>query len=148
MQLTNSWKVTAIVGLVALAVGYGSALLTQPEKVVTKTQEVIKTVTVEHTNQTTTKTVIKKPDGTTITQEKTEDTHDLKTSENQRISIDKQVSNSKPDWMVSATAGFGYDRSLDPVYGVSVQRRILGNIYMGAYGMTNKNVGLSVGLQF
>ncbi len=46
------------------------------------------------------------------------------------------------DWMLAATVND--ERS----YGLSVQRRILGNIFLGAFADTNARFGASLGLQF
>jgi len=153
MLPTNSWKITAIVGIVALVVGYGTARMTVPTKVVTKTQEVIRTVTVENKDQVTTETTIKKPDGTVITQERTEDKDLITTHEDESIKVDKTVTNEKPSWMISG--GYGYDfggGTPTPTYMFQAQKRIIGNIFAG--GMVNTNLGnrtsglLTVGFEF
>lgn len=80
------------------------------------------------------------------TKEKTEE-EKKKEKENSKETI---VQGKKPDWMISALAATDLKsiKSLQPSYGISVQRRILGPIHVGAFGITNKQVGISVGFQF
>lgn len=52
----------------------------------------------------------------------------------------------KPDWFVTVTYGINHD--LDSVYGLLVNRRILGNVFVGGYLTTKKDLGLSVGYEF
>jgi hypothetical protein len=84
--------------------------------------------------------VTKSPDGTTVTQ-RTTDKVEKK---------DKQVNKVeskpiKPNWMV----GVKYDLFRPvPVWTAEVQRRVIGNVYAGAYGRTDGVVGVSLSVTF
>lgn len=58
------------------------------------------------------------------------------------------------EWRISAVAGVDYDKAFDGklkdsmVYGGVVEKHILGPVYLGGFGTTTKEVGLSVGVQF
>lgn len=57
---------------------------------------------------------------------------------------------SSPKWNVSAMAGYDFTKPKDlvPIYGVSVNRQVLGPFTIGAYGMTDGIIGLSIGASF
>jgi hypothetical protein len=52
----------------------------------------------------------------------------------------------KHDWILQG--GVGLNTGLEQLYMVGVQRRILGDIYLGAWGTTTKEAGLSISIQF
>jgi len=61
------------------------------------------------------------------------------------ISTKKEVIPSKKDWAV----GGKYDLfTSTPVWSLEVQRRIIGNVYAGAYGRTDGIIGVGVTLLF
>ncbi len=51
---------------------------------------------------------------------------------------------------VSALAGYDFSspRSLSPIYGISVNKEVLGPLTVGAYGLTNGIIGVSIGVNF
>jgi hypothetical protein len=58
---------------------------------------------------------------------------------------------NKPDWNISLLVGASTGSKLLPppmTAGVHVQRRILGPVYVGVWGMTDVSAGLSVGFEF
>lgn len=57
------------------------------------------------------------------------------------------VESKKPDWRALGLAGYSFDNN-KPVYGAAIERRVLGSVFVGAYGTTNKEVGLTVGYEF
>jgi hypothetical protein len=53
------------------------------------------------------------------------------------------------DWLVQGMVGLSFkSKGLNENYGGSVSRRIIGPIYLGAYGFSDRRVGLSVGFEF
>lgn len=80
--------------------------------------------------------------GTTV---KTEETSTVTEKE-------KTATYAKQDWMVSALVSKNFNTLTDPpAFGASVQRRIIGPFYLGAFGLfgvTEKTVGASVGFGF
>lgn len=125
----------AVIGLVvvaiALLIGYGVGRYLQPARVVTKTQ----VVTVEHTHTVT----ITEPNGTTTV---TTDTG-IVTKEKDETTI----TDIKPQWRVSGLAAVS-PNTIGMVYGGQVERRILGPIYVGAFGLTNSTFGINLGIEF
>lgn len=81
------------------------------------------------------------PDGSI---EKEKITKETKKKENTSTTV---VENKKPDWRVSGLLGFSLDKK-EPVYGIDVQRRILGAASVGIWATTEKTIGLSVGYEF
>lgn len=54
---------------------------------------------------------------------------------------------AKPNWHLGVQAGL--TTSLDGVkYGVRLERRIVGPVFLGGYATTNKEAGISLGLEF
>jgi hypothetical protein len=160
--------------IIALAIGVGFGRLLAPSKVQIVEKEKIvevekkiyvKDETKKENKDKKKRTVIiriTKPDGTIeerteiveednsiIAIDTKEKSEEKKKTEKEKLK-EKIVKNKKPDWMISALASSNMKdiKSLQPDYGISVQRRILGPVYLGAFGITNKQVGLSVGFQF
>lgn len=69
--------------------------------------------------------------------------------------LDRSKENSRTDTipaprttlLITGMAGLDL-RSRDLVYGAAVQRQLLGPVWIGAYGLTNGTVGMSVSLSF
>jgi hypothetical protein len=165
-------KICIIVIAIATVVGYGFGRFTTPEKVVTKVEtvevikEVIKEVKIKdekkkETVKRKTKTVIKEyPDGRKITEiyEVTEDTIFVETQE--IVDLRKQIEDlkkqneskiiisQKPQWKFQGLAGVEITRPTKPIYGLGVERRIIGPIFMGVYGKSNSEAGVSLSLEF
>lgn len=132
-----SIKTYIVVVLVLLGVGYALGKYTTPERVVTQTITKIVTVT-QHDTQT---VIVEKPDGTktTIIIDKSKDTT------KQQQTDTKTVENIKPQWHVSAQL-VPQQGLLGPVYGLQIERRIIGPVHVGVFGNTDKEFGLSVGV--
>lgn len=137
--MTKNLKYLLLGGFALLAVGFSIGRYVVPNKSIESTnieKEVKREETVIVREET-------RPDGTKIK----ETTNTTKKETTDKKEIIKIVENAKPQWKASALAGYNLDKSA-PVYGVAVDRRILGNIYMGAWGTTDKQVGLSVSMEF
>lgn len=107
-------------------------------KLVEVTKEVVKTdiQTVTHT--------VTQPGGvietTTTTIDRTQRTE---TSKNSTVVAKRSTIN------VSALVANDFSTgSLKPLYGVSVSKEVIGQITVGAFGLTNGTLGLSLGLNF
>lgn len=163
------------IGLVAVVVfmaGLACGRYTTPTKVVTKTEtvtvekEVVKNkeVTSKDTNKNRELVITEttKPDGTKVVEKhyinrdeikedttKTNTVTDTKKSDSKSESI---VSNEKNDWNLSALVTNSHtedDFMKGSVsYGVHIQRRIIGPFSIGAFGISNKTYGLSIGASF
>jgi len=98
----------------------------------------------ENTHETITE--VKEPNGEvktvtiigTITTDNTQTQTDTKT---QTIPVKRSTIN------ISALAGMSLT-SLTPVYGISASKEFIGPITVGAFGLTNGIIGLSVGVNF
>lgn len=149
-------KVLVVVG--AFALGLASGWFSRPEKVVTK----VETKVVDHyVNSTNTSDVnhkkivvveTKAPDGTpvkttTITADDTKSTTSKVTDDSTSdTKSSKVVTYDKPSWLIAVT--YGVSLSGPPAYGGSVDKRILGPIYVGGYGLTSGQFGVRLGIQF
>jgi hypothetical protein len=88
-------------------------------------------------------TTVTKPDGTTIvTSHTTENRVDTDTKQ---VSSTQAKSEVRKDWLVSV--GMQLDRT-SKSYTISVNRRILGPIYLGGSAATNGVVGFHLGVEF
>jgi hypothetical protein len=138
--------------VVVLAGGFGLGKYTQPTKVVTKTETVVKTVTVDHVNTVVVTKEVDKPDGTKEIDTTTTDKSVTDTTTQSDEKTDKVVTNSKAQWRVDGLYGtqIGSTTGLanGPVYGVGIERRILGPIWAGAQANSDKRVALTVGFEF
>lgn len=140
------YKVLLVVG-VAVA-GYAFGRYAQPAKVEIKTETVIKEVTVEKKNVVTEIKEIKHPDGTTETNTKITD---LTNTINKNTSDSKSESTttySRPQWKVQALLSPQMSPVFGPIYGLDVERRILGPISVGAWGNVDKKFGISASIEF
>jgi hypothetical protein len=145
-----------------------------PTKTVTKTEiqwkekivEVVKEVTNQHTQ--TDKVTIKitriKPDGTTEIEERVVDksTTDIVINEQSNTTTENSgssttvttVTKTQKDWHISLMGGYNFNKNIDKdylvpgqfVYGLQVERRILLEGYLGVFGLTDKTVGVSLGM--
>jgi hypothetical protein len=60
----------------------------------------------------------------------------------------KTVTSSQANWIVSGIIGRKDLLQPAPQFGAQVQRRLAGPLWVGAYGLTGGNVGLSMGVEF
>lgn len=82
---------------------------------------------------------IVKPDGTIVKETIKKDTA---IKENQTI-----VDNKKSDYKVSIIPQYNFaDKKM--IYGASVEKRIIGNVFAGLYADTNTSVGLTISMEF
>jgi hypothetical protein len=57
------------------------------------------------------------------------------------------IENSKAQYKIGITTGFNIDNRKQD-YGVQLERRLLGNIWGGVYGKTDKDLGVVVKMEF
>ena len=95
-----------------------------------------------------TKTVtVKEPDGKVETTTTTDTVITAKTTETKDVQTTVTPQKSKIN--VSAMAGYDFFHpSLQPTYGLSVSKELLGPITVGAFGLTNGTLGVTVGINF
>lgn len=133
----------AVAALVLFAAGYGTGRLMVPPKIVEKVVE--KEVEKKNDNVVTTVTETKKPDGSTtkVTQTVDKSTEVMTDDKNTSIAI----TNAQPQYKVSA--GIGYDfKNYRPQYMIEAEKKFIGPISIGVFGVTSGVVGLSLGVTF
>ena len=128
-------KNNIIIAVIAFVVGALGAKMLFPT-VKEKTVEVEKEV-VQKDIQVVTR-IITRPDGTKEEQIITTD----KSKENKESKSVKLI--SKPEWHISANGTV----SSNPVYGLQVERRIVGDIFAGVGYNTDNKITVSVGIEF
>lgn len=143
-------KVIASVVVVATAFAFGR--YTAPSDTV-KTKESQQTDTNTQKNtETKKKTVITEdPSGKKVTTIEEDTTTTTKKDKTTNTNIDQTITPSSKDILnvsaLVATDGFSLT-NITPVYGLSVSKNFIGPITVGAFGLTNRTIGISVGLNF
>lgn len=167
--MPTKYKVLIVLGIFIAGLAIGR--FTLPAKVQVKIQEKIveKVVTkeVEKKNREDRKNKVvvivetKLPDGTVRKETKIVDrgvveldysrNKDSQTETETEKTEEKTVTYAKNDWALSILGGahIGSGLSdLSPAYGGHVQRRILGPFYLGAFGLSTRTFGGSLGVSF
>lgn len=151
-----NYKVALATGLIIGALGFAFGRYSAPVKTITKTEtktvEVIKEVKVasQQNNRQIHIVTTKYPDGRVVTETFILNKDTIVISDNKEsvkentVVVTKEVYNKKPDYLVGVLVETDYSK---PIYGVSIDRRILGPIFLGAYGKTDKQVGLSLKME-
>lgn len=98
-------------------------------------REVTKTVTIEHTVTQTHEVIA--PDGTRTIDSTTHVDEQVKT-------VDSK--NPVPNWFVTAGSGFSFYQNKQ-IYMLSVNRRIIGPIFIGASGSSEGSIGIHIGVE-
>lgn len=144
-------KVLAIGSIVLLCLGAAAGRYATPEKVIVKTVQVEKKQIDknEHKDVIIDKRVNK--DGSSETITKISDDSNTHITDKKETKSETIVNNPK-NWNVSLLVSPVANDDIFPTgslsYGVHVQRKILGPISVGAFGLTNRTYGLSVGVEF
>lgn len=138
MALKNMLIAAGVLILVFL-LGVGVGKYSTPSK----STEKDKTVTSDQQGTTTNDTTITKPDGTVVKE------HIVTVVKKEFIDreVAKVVEASKPSWAISALAGYSLQDN-QRVYGIDVKKRVAGPVFVGAWGTTNRTIGLSIGYEF
>lgn len=122
----------AITAAVGVALGFGLSYLQPKSKEieeVIKYQDRVRVV----------KQVVERPDGTKETTEVIEKEREVEKEK-------KVVVKQQPDWKVSGSVSAL--RVGAPVYSLSVERRIIGSLYAGVYGRSDKELGVNISFLF
>lgn len=155
------WGAAAVAGA-ALAFAVGR--WTDPVQVEERTVEVVRhaVVTVTRVRTETVKAVqvrvvereVRTPDGTVTVDRTTDSRTDERVTTDSGTTVAEKtdarreatVTPRLPDWRVSGMVGTGWP--LAPIYGAHVERRILGPVTVGGWGLSSGVVGLSIGVEF
>lgn len=131
----NKALTVLVVSIGLLGLGYAVGRYLQPTKVEIKKEVII---------QKEIHTVIKKvtdPNGTITEVTVIDDKSNEASKESTTITA------IKSQWRAQGLVGFGTTK-IGPIYGVGIERRILGPISAGLYGNTNNELGVSVSIEF
>lgn len=146
--------------VVIFLVGLATGRYTLPAKIVTKTEiqtvtKVVKDTTQDKKDNTvTTITETKKPDGSVVTQTQIVDKNQTDTKTDVKTDKDMVSKSSETETRdvnqlgVNGLVGLRVGAGESLTYGVSVQRKLLGPVEIGAFGFTDRLVGFSLGLRF
>lgn len=157
-----------IAGIVVFSAGAAVGLYSKPAKIVTKTetqtvtQVITKTVEVDktdyHKNKVLVETTITKPDGTVIRKREFVDKSEIVTNDqtntdsNSNSSTKTSTETSKTyasdKVSVRALVARNMDHISEELYGVGVDKKLIGPFTVGAFGLTDKTLGLSLGMNF
>jgi hypothetical protein len=144
MTFTWNTKTQIIVTIILVVAAFGAGRYLTPTKVVTKTQVVTQTNDIIHDHIHT--VVVTNPNGTTTTTTDNNSVIDDKTDTDSNSST--VTTYSKPQWKVSGMAGLSVNSLSTPIYGAQVERRILGPISAGIWGLSNSTGGVALSLEF
>lgn len=131
--------ISIVVVLVAFAFGRYSAPKVPDSHTVTDTTKEVN----KDTHKTT--VVTKTPDGKEVTTivEDTTTKSDSDTKKDQTVTAPKTSLIN-----ISALAGLDIGRGFIPTYGISASKELIGPVTVGAFGLTNGTIGLSIGINF
>lgn len=160
---------TWIVVAVLLAGGIIIGRYTLPERVITKTEtqvvtkEVTKTVEVDKTdyykNKVLIETTTTKPDGTVIKQRKFVD-KSVVLNDDEKNTTDDKSSTTTTTTQTDTTYNTGYKGSVkivyakhldnlsEDIYGIEVDKKLIGPLVISGLGLTDKTIGLGLGVNF
>lgn len=143
-----------VIGLVVVFVlGCAIGRFSLPAKVVTKTVTVEAktkdTDTTNHDKITVTETTRTDGSVTKVTQIQKNTTQDTKLTDNKSSDTTKTVEYNTARWSVMAVAtSHPLKGMFTPTYGGEIEYRLIGPIKIGALGLSDGTMGLSLGLQF
>ncbi len=135
MTITQKLIGLLLMAASCLSLGYILARLTTNSS--TKTE----TVSQDHTK--TTIITVKKPDGSSTTTETIDSKLKTKTD-----TLTQIPTVNKPRVNISAIIAEDLKNKTVPAYGLSFTKEFIGPITLGAFGLTNGTIGLSIGVNF
>lgn len=148
-------KVKVLISVVVLVITFATGRWSATQKTVTTTKTVAQTDVKANTKDTHTKTTItetKQVNGASMRVTVIDQVSDDKSTENDdTVTSQKTVSVpvSKSKLNISVLGAEDFSRGFtQPTYGLSVNKEVLGPLTVGAFGLMNGTVGISVGLDF
>ena len=143
-------KAKILLSALALALAFATGRYTVQKPAIKETVHEVQAVdTRVDTNEHKKIIVDEKPGGEKITTITDDTATDEKQASHDDVSADITVTPPKINTLnISALAGVDPLNSFKPVYGTAVTKQILGPVTIGAFGMSNGVVGLSVGISF
>lgn len=142
---SNSKVLLTLVCIILLSFAIGRYTATIGKSVDTKSSTQIDETKNTETHTTITQT--KDPNGQVKTVTTIDSNTSTKIDEDKTKESHTQVS-AQSKINVSALVGNDFNNPFLPIYGVSASKEFLGPITVGAWGLTNGTIGLSLGLNF
>ncbi len=139
--MNNNIKTSLLIGALVLSFAVGRFLTPTKIKTEVKTVEVEKVVTIVEKRII---TIHEKPDGTKDTTEVVDSVTNSHTDTLAKDSLREEIKN-KSTLNVSVLSAMQLPNTAI-IYGASVQKSLIGPVTIGAFGFTNKTIGLSLGL--
>lgn len=158
MQLTAKTKIILVIVIVISAYTFGR--WSAPEKVRTETKivEVEKKTDNKKTDVNDHKKVtiveVDSPDGTkkkttTITDDRNSQIDDTSTDDISKTADEtKEITKSSSKLTISMLASTNLSAPAVPIYGLMIQKELVGPITVGIFGLQDKSAGMSIGLTF
>lgn len=140
-------KLQEVVAIVALIIAFGLGYGLRNSMVSNVASSTDQTTQVKDNHTVVTVTTTKDKDGGTKIVKTIDSNIRSNTTENKQSSVPVGPASK---YNISALAGYdlSHPRSLTPLYGVSVTKQVLGPITVGAFGLTNGVLGVSLGVNF
>lgn len=138
-------RTIVIISILALAGSFALGRYLSPEKTKTVTSTVEVEKIVVQTVHSVTK-IIERPDGTKETVIVANTKTDSKTNEESQTDS-KEVTKSKDKLIISVLAGMQLPLNGQLIYGAEISKNLLGPLRMGLFAMTDRKVGISLGLE-
>ena len=135
-------RIKILIGMIALVTAFLLGRYTGRRPAV-ETKEVAVTKQVQDVETKKTTTIVKSITGEVKTVI-TEDTVSKTKTDKSVVTKTKDVATLN----VSLLVGYNYHSPALPIYGVMVSKKLLGPIAVGAWGMTNSTIGISLGMEF
>lgn len=147
MEISTKTKVIIVSAGLLTAFAVGRYTAPSPNL---KEKESISTDITKNENISTKKetTITETPDGKKITKIDEETTTKTKEKEDQLEKLDLSITTKKSIVSVNALVGYDFTRGPVPTYGLAISKEFLGPITLGAWGLTNGTIGVSVGVNF
>lgn len=142
----KQYKNIAIAVLVALGLGYAIGRHLQPAEIKTEIKEVEKVVEKIKKDIVIVERETRNPDGTVIIDRETRDRSEEAIRRDTRREEDTEI-NNKAQWKANLHVKSSIS-SLVPQYGASVERRILGPVWVGVGAYQDGTANVSVGWEF
>lgn len=144
-----NWRVVVLGLLCAFGLGFASAGLFFPRKVETKTEiQYVEKLRVQEVKQADVVTVVvekRRPDGTITLRTRTVDKSKSETAlEREAHATETKWEYYEDQYQVKALIRLGANRA----YGLAIEARTLGPFWLGAWALTDRTVGLSLGISF
>lgn len=150
MQQKTKIILVTLVIVISFAAGRYSSNVNET---IDKTKTIDKTANIDtskNSHKVTNSVTITKPDGSTETTTTTttdNNTDKKEVDSSKTVSNTEVVKKSAPLTNLSVIAAVDF-QTKTPVYGGSVSRELIGPVTVGAFGLSNGIVGLSIGLNF